>query len=69
MQQSETIYMLKNLSSRKFFQKITQFSQGNNLLDAAASTIDGFLWIYVLDAVASTIDGFLWILHEFLQLC
>jgi hypothetical protein len=25
------------------FQKLTQFSHGNNVLDAAASNIDGFL--------------------------
>jgi hypothetical protein len=26
------------------FQNQSQFSQGNNVLDASASTIDGFLW-------------------------
>jgi hypothetical protein len=27
-----------------FFPKLTQFSQGNNMVDAAASNINGFLW-------------------------
>jgi hypothetical protein len=32
---------MKNLSSRKFsFQKVMQFSQGNNVLDAPASSTD-----------------------------
>jgi hypothetical protein len=30
---------------RKYsFKKVTQFSQGNNALDFAASNIEGFLW-------------------------
>jgi hypothetical protein len=36
---------LKTMISRKYsFQKLTQFSKGNNVPDAAASNIDGFLW-------------------------
>jgi hypothetical protein len=36
---------LKNLRCRKYdVQKLTQFSQGNNVLDYAASNIDGILW-------------------------
>jgi hypothetical protein len=27
-----------------YFQKLTKFSKGNNVLDAAAYNIDGFLW-------------------------
>jgi hypothetical protein len=35
----------KNVSCRKdFFQKLTKFSQGNNVLYGAASNRDGFLW-------------------------
>jgi hypothetical protein len=30
---------------RKYsFQRVSEFSQGNNLLEAAASNMDGFLW-------------------------
>jgi hypothetical protein len=29
---------------KHFFQKLSQFSQGNDALDAAASNIDAFLW-------------------------
>jgi hypothetical protein len=40
---TEPISTLKNPSCRKFsFQKQTQFSQGNNVLDVAASNTDGF---------------------------
>jgi hypothetical protein len=36
--------MLKNLSYRKYsFQKLTQFSQGNNVLDALASNTASFI--------------------------
>jgi uncharacterized HAD superfamily protein len=35
----------KNISCRKdSFQKLTKFSQGNNVLYAATSNRDGFLW-------------------------
>jgi hypothetical protein len=43
--QRELISTLKNPTCRKYFiQKLTPFSQGSNVLDAAASNIDGFLW-------------------------
>jgi hypothetical protein len=43
---SKTAYLhLEIPSCRKFsFQKLTQFSQGNNVLDVAASNTDAFLW-------------------------
>jgi hypothetical protein len=42
--QTEPISTLKNLSCREYsFQKLTQFSQGNNVLDAPAFIKDGFL--------------------------
>jgi hypothetical protein len=35
----------ENFDLKEFsFQKLTQFSQANNVLDAAASNINGFLW-------------------------
>jgi hypothetical protein len=38
---------LKNLSCRRYsFQKLTEFSQGNNVLYGEANTIDGFLCSY-----------------------
>jgi hypothetical protein len=44
MAQREPISTLKILTCRKYsIQKLTKFSQGNNMLDAAASDIDGFL--------------------------
>jgi hypothetical protein len=47
LKQREPIYILKHLSCRKYsLQKLTQFSPGNNVLDAADSNIDGFLWLY-----------------------
>jgi hypothetical protein len=46
LQQIETFSNLKNLSCRKYsFQNLSQFSQRNNFLDAAASNVGGFLWI------------------------
>jgi hypothetical protein len=36
---------MKTMICRKYsFQKLTQLSHGNNVLDSAASTIGGFLW-------------------------
>jgi hypothetical protein len=44
IKQTEPISTLKHLRCRKFsIQKLTQFSQGNNVLHAAASNPDGFL--------------------------
>jgi hypothetical protein len=44
-EQTEPNSNLKNLSCRKdFFQKQTKFSEGNNVLYAAAPNIDSFLW-------------------------
>jgi hypothetical protein len=53
LEQSD-ISTVRNLSCRKyFFQKLNQFSQRNN----------------VLDAVASNIDGIFEVIYVFLQLC
>jgi hypothetical protein len=42
---TELFSILKSMISRKyFFQKLHHFSQGNNVLDAANSNIDGFHW-------------------------
>jgi hypothetical protein len=44
LEQTEPISTLKHLScSLDSFQKLPQFSQGNNVLDAPASNTDGFL--------------------------
>jgi hypothetical protein len=44
LEQRELIASLKNLSCRRyFFKKLTQFSQGNNVLDTPASNSNGFL--------------------------
>jgi hypothetical protein len=44
MEHREPISTLKNVSCRKYsFQKESQFSQGTNVLDAAASDIHGCL--------------------------
>jgi hypothetical protein len=44
MQQNEPFFILKTMTCRNYsFQNLTQFSQENNVLDAAASNIDGFL--------------------------
>jgi hypothetical protein len=44
LKQREPIPTLKNLSCKMYsFQKLTQFSQGNNVLDAPASKTDCFL--------------------------
>jgi hypothetical protein len=41
LEQSKPISTFKHLGSRKYsFQKLNWFSQGNNMLDAAASNID-----------------------------
>jgi hypothetical protein len=43
LQQNEPISTLKTMIFRKYsFQKLTQFSEGNNVLDAPASNTDGF---------------------------
>jgi hypothetical protein len=43
LEHSKPISILKHLSCKKFsFQKLTQFSQGSNVLDALASNTDGF---------------------------
>jgi hypothetical protein len=45
LKQRDPITTLKNPCCRKYScQKLPQLSQGNNVLDAAASIIDGFLW-------------------------
>jgi hypothetical protein len=42
---NEHFTTLKTLRCRKYsIQKLTQFLYGNNVLDAAVSNIDGFLW-------------------------
>jgi hypothetical protein len=44
LEETEPISTLKNLSCRKYsFQKLTQFSLGNNVLDAPASNTISFL--------------------------
>jgi hypothetical protein len=44
LEENEPLSTLKTLISSKYsFQKLTQFSQGNNVLDAPASNIDSFL--------------------------
>jgi hypothetical protein len=43
-EQTEPISTLKHLSCKKFsLQKLTQYLQRNNVLDAPASNTDGFL--------------------------
>jgi hypothetical protein len=43
LEENEPFTILKILIGRKdSFQKLTQFSHGNNVLEAAASNIDGF---------------------------
>jgi hypothetical protein len=43
--QNDPFSSLKILICRKYsYQKLTKFSQGNNVLNAAASDIDGVLW-------------------------
>jgi hypothetical protein len=42
---TEILSTLKHLNCWKYsFQKLTQFSQGNNVVVAAALNMDGFLW-------------------------
>jgi hypothetical protein len=44
LEKKEPISTMKNMIYRKyFFQKLTKFSKGYNVLNAAASNIDGFL--------------------------
>jgi hypothetical protein len=44
LEQRESISTLKDLCCRKYYlQKLPQFSQGNNVLDASASKADGLL--------------------------
>jgi hypothetical protein len=44
LEQTEAISTLKSMIARKSsFQKLTQFSQANNVLDAEVSNINGFL--------------------------
>jgi hypothetical protein len=44
-EQTEPISTLRTMSFKKYsFPKLTQFSQGKNVLDAPASTSDGGLW-------------------------
>jgi hypothetical protein len=44
LEQTQPLSTLKFLSCREyFFQKISQFSHGNNMLDARASNTDSFL--------------------------
>jgi hypothetical protein len=43
VEQTELISSLKTMTDRKYsFQKLIQFSHRNNMLEAAASNIDGF---------------------------
>jgi hypothetical protein len=45
LEQNEHLSTFKILMCRKYaFQKLFQFSQGNNLLDAHASNTDGVLY-------------------------
>jgi hypothetical protein len=51
--QTETISTLKNLTCRKTtFQKLTTFTEGNNVIDTSDSNTDGFLQRYT--CVSST---------------
>jgi hypothetical protein len=44
LEQKEPFSTLKRMIGRKYsFQKLTQFLQGNNVVDAAGSNIDSFL--------------------------
>jgi hypothetical protein len=44
LEQKMPISTWKNLSCRKYYlQRLTQFTQGHNVLDAAASNTDGVL--------------------------
>jgi hypothetical protein len=47
LEETEPKSTLKNLTCRKYLVQdviVNRFSQGNNMLDAAASNIDDFLW-------------------------
>jgi hypothetical protein len=45
LEQTAPISTLKYISCRKLsFHELTQFSQGNNVLESEPSNIDGFLW-------------------------
>jgi hypothetical protein len=44
LEEKELVFPMENPRSKMYsFEKLTQFSEGNNALDAAASNIDGFL--------------------------
>jgi hypothetical protein len=44
LEQNECFYPLKTLISKQYsFQKLTEFSQGNKVLDAPNSNIDAFV--------------------------
>jgi hypothetical protein len=48
MKQNEHFPTLKTLISRKYsFQKLTEFSQGKDMLNAATSNLDFFLFLEV----------------------
>jgi hypothetical protein len=68
LEQNETFSTLKTMICRKYsFEKLTQFSQGNNVLDAAASHIHGFLWRDT--CVSSTqLNSPIWTNKPYLQL-
>jgi hypothetical protein len=45
LEQNELFSTLKTMICRKYsFQKLNEFSQGNNVPDVPASNSDGFLW-------------------------
>jgi hypothetical protein len=59
-EQSEPFSTLKTLICRMYsFQKLTQFSQGDNVLDAPTSNIDGFLSRDTLLS-SSQLNGDIW---------
>jgi hypothetical protein len=66
LEQIETFPTLKPMICRKYScQKLSKFSQGNNVLDAPASNIDGFLWRYI--CVSSTVLN--WPIRNKICLC
>jgi hypothetical protein len=45
LEQTEPMSTMKHISCRKYsFQKLTPFSQGNNVQDGSVSNTHGFLW-------------------------
>jgi hypothetical protein len=57
LEKTEPISTLKHLSRRKYsFQKLTQFFQGINVLDAPASNIDDFLYADTCDSSTKLIS-------------